>query len=101
MKKAYWIYYALSLCLCIVGIACRDRLNILDKLLVLLGAALFLITFARHCISKALRCPNCNTVIYTGHIRTVLRQQDGLVKCDKCGSLVRVKHSKGKLCDRV
>ena len=94
MKKAYWVCYIIALALCLVGILCRDWLNILDKVFVLLGVALFLFGFVKHCISKAPRCPNCNAIIYSGHIRTIVRQKDGMVPCEKCGSLVRVNHFK-------
>lgn len=94
MKKVYWMCYILSLVLCLVGILCRDWLNILDKVFVLLSVALFLFTFLKHCTSLAPRCPNCNAIIYSGHIRTIKRQKDGIVPCEKCGSLVRVIHSK-------
>ena len=93
MKKVYWVCYIISITLCLVGIFCRNWMNILDKVCVILGVALFLFTFVRHCISKAPRCPNCNTMIYNGHIRNVVRQKDGMVPCYKCGSLVRVNHS--------
>ena len=95
MKKAYIVGYILSACFCMTGIVFRDRLNVLDMILVLLGIALFLFAFARHCISKALRCPNCNATIHTGHIRTITGQQDGTIQCEKCGTLVRVGRSKG------
>lgn len=88
MKKAYWICYILSVVLCIIGIFCRDWLNILDKVFVLLGVGLFLFTLVKHCISMAPRCPNCNAIIYSGHIRNIKRQKDGIVPCEKCGSLV-------------
>ena len=94
MKKAYCFNYLLSLCLCVMGIVFRNQLDFLDKIFVLLGVALFLFTFVRHCDSKAPRCPNCNAVIYSGHIRNIARQRDGVVPCEKCGSLVRVNHSK-------
>ena len=95
MKKAYIMGYIVSVCFCVVGIVFRERLNILDVILVLLGVAVFLFTFARHCFSKALRCPNCNATIHTGHIRTISRQQDGTIQCEKCGALVRVDYSEG------
>ena len=88
------MYYIISLVLCLVGILCRDQLNILDKVFVLLGVVLSLFTFAKHCISKAQRCPHCNAVIHSGHIRTTARQNNGIVPCEKCGSLVRVNYSK-------
>ena len=44
----------------------------------------------------AQRCPNCNAIIYSGSIRTLARQKDGLVRCEKCGTLVRVIHSQQK-----
>ena len=94
MKKAYLVCYVISLALCLVGILCRDWLNVLDKVLVLSGVALFLLAFMKHCISKAPKCPNCNAVIYSGHIRTIARQKDGLVPCEKCGSLVCVDYTK-------
>ena len=94
MRKAYWVCYIISLALCLIGILCRDCLNILDKAFMLLGVALFLFTFTKHCISKAPRCPNCNTLIYSGHIRNIIRQKNGMVPCYKCGSLVRVNHSR-------
>ena len=92
MKKVYWLCYIMSLALCLVGILCRDWLDILDKICVLLGVALFLFAFVKHCISKAPRCPNCNAMIYSGHIRNIFRQKNGMVPCYKCGSLVRVSH---------
>jgi len=95
MKKAYIAGYILSVCFCVTGIGFRDRLTVLDILLVLLGVAVFLLTFVRHCFSKAKRCPNCGAMIHTGHIRTISRQQDGTIQCEKCGTLVRVNHSKG------
>ena len=88
------MYYIISLALCLIGILCRDRLNLLDKAFVLLGVVLFLFTFAKHCISKAQRCPHCDAIIYSGHIRTAARQKDGTAPCEKCGSLVRVNDSK-------
>ena len=94
MKKAYWVCYIIALALCLIGILSRDWLNILDKAFVLLGVALFLFAFVKHCIGKAPKCPNCNTVIYSGYIRTIARQKDGLVPCEKCGSLVCANHSK-------
>lgn len=93
MKKGYWICYLLSVCFCVAGILCRDRLNVLDIALVILGIVLFLLAFGKHCISKAQRCPNCNAIIYRGHIRIIVGQKDGLVPCEKCGTLVRVKES--------
>ena len=94
MKKAYWVCYIISFALCLVGILCRDWLNILDKVFVLVGVPLFLFAFVKHCISKAPRCPNCNAIIYSGHIRTIVRQKDGMMPCEKCGSLVRIMYSK-------
>jgi len=94
VRKGYWACYALSFCLLLSGIIFRDRLILLDKVFVLLGAGLFLLVFVRHCVSRAPRCPNCNAVIFSGHIRTIARQKDGRVPCEKCGSLVRVKHSR-------
>ena len=94
MKKVYWVCYIISLALCLVGILCRDWLNILDKSLVLLGVALFLFAFVKHCISMAPKCPNCNATIYSGHIRNIKRQKDGMIPCEKCGSLVRINHFK-------
>ena len=94
MKKAYWVCHIISLALCLIGILCRDWLNILDKVFVLLGVTLILFTFVKQCISKAPRCPNCNTLIYSGHIRNIIRQKNGMVSCYKCGSLVCVNHSK-------
>lgn len=94
MKKAYWVCYIIALVLCFVGILCRNWLDILDKAFVLLGVALFLFAFVKHCISKAQRCPNCNAIIYSGYIRTIARQKDGMMPCEKCGSLVCVNHSK-------
>ena len=93
MKKAYIAGYILSVCFCVTGIVFRDRLNVLDILLVFLGVALFLFTFSRHCFSKAQRCPNCGAMIYRGHIRMIIRQQNGTVQCEKCGALVCVNHS--------
>ena len=93
MKRVYWMCYILSFALCVIGILCRDWLDILDKVFVIVGIALFLFTFARYSIGKAQRCPNCNAIIYKGHIRTVKRQQNGIVSCEKCGSLVCVDHS--------
>ena len=94
MKKVYWVCYIISLTLCVIGLFCRDWLNILDKAFVLLGVALFLVGFVMHCISKAPRCPHCNAMIYSGHIRNIIRQKNGMVPCYKCGSLVRVNHSR-------
>lgn len=96
MKKVYWVCYIIALALCLAGILCRDLLIILDKAFVLFGVALFLFAFIKHCISKAPRCPNCNTMIYNGHIRNIVRQKDGMVPCYKCGSLVCVNYSKRK-----
>ena len=93
MKKAYWLYYILSICCIAAGILLRDFSNALDLLLTLLGVALLLFTFARHCLSKAQRCPKCNAVIYSGHIRTIVRQKNGMIQCEKCGCLVCVNHS--------
>lgn len=93
MKKTYLIGYLVSFCLCMISIIFRNHLNILDKVFVFLAVALFLFTFLRYCTSKAPRCPNCNAVIYSGHIRNVARQRDGVIPCEKCGSLVRVNHS--------
>ena len=93
MKRSYRICYILSLALCIIGILCRDWLDILDKVFAIAGVVLFLFTFARHSVSMAQRCPNCNAIIYKGHIRTVKRQQNGVVPCEKCGSLVCVDHA--------
>lgn len=94
MKKEYWIWYVLSIILCGIGVFCREWMNVLDKVFVLLGVALFLFGFVKHCISMAPRCPNCNAIIYSGHIRNIIRQKDGTVPCEKCGSLVCVDHSK-------
>lgn len=96
MKKAYWICYILSLCFCVIGIVFRNWLNILDIIFVLLGVALLLFAFMQHCISKAQRCPNCNAIIYSGHIRTIARQKNGVVPCENCGNLVCVNHSHRK-----
>lgn len=93
MKKVHWICYLLALVLCLVGLLCHGWLNILDKVCVLLGVALFLFAFVKHCISKARRCPNCNTLIYSGHIRNIARQKNGMVPCYKCGSLICVNHA--------
>ena len=95
MKSLYWIGYALSVCLCTAGILLKNRLNILDIVFVISGIALLLFTFAMHSIRKAQRCPNCNSLIYKGHIRSFTRQQsDGVVPCENCGILVRVNHLK-------
>ncbi len=94
MKKSHWLCFVLALILCAVGIGCRNCLIVLDKVFVILGVALFLFVFVKHCFSKAQRCPNCNAIIYSGHIRTITSQKDGIVPCEKCGSLVRVNHSK-------
>ena len=94
MKRSYLLCYILALILCAAGIGCRNWMTVLDKVLVILGIALFLFVFAKHCFSKAQRCPNCKAVIYSGHIRTITSQKDGVVQCEKCGSLVRVNHSK-------
>lgn len=93
MKKLYWLGYSLSLVLCLVGIAFHNWLIVLDKIFVILGVALFLFALLKHCISKAQRCPNCNAIIYRGHIRTIAKQKDGIVPCEKCGSLVCVNHT--------
>ena len=94
MKKSYLICYIVSMFLFLVGIFCRDCLDILDKVFVVLGVVLFLFGFVKHCISVAPRCSNCNAIIYSGHIRNIKRQKDGTVPCEKCGSLVRVNHFK-------
>ncbi len=91
MKKEHIICFVLSVCFVAVGIVFRAVLNVLDIILVLLGVSLFLITFWRVCVSKAPRCPNCSAIIHSGHIRTIARQKDGIIQCEKCGSLVRVK----------
>lgn len=96
MKKAHWICYATALGFCLAGILLRERLNVLDIVLVCLGVALFLLGFLLHSTSKAQRCPNCNAVIYRGHIRTVLRQKDGLFPCERCTALVCVDYSHRK-----
>lgn len=90
MKKAYLICFFLSFYLCAVGVVFRDWLNILDKLLVFSGVALFLFAFWQHCTGKALRCTNCNAIIRSGHIRTIVKQKEEIVQCENCGSLVRV-----------
>ena len=90
MKKHHWLWYGVSVCMIAVALLLRDQLRILDSILVFSGTALFLATFWGHCIRKAQRCPNCGTVIYTGHIRTIAKQRDGLIPCEKCGTLVLV-----------
>lgn len=93
MKQSLWIWYLLSLCFVMIGIVFHTWLNVLDILLVFSGVALFLFTFWRHCISKAKRCPNCNAVIHSGHVRTISRQENGMIRCETCGSLVCVNHA--------
>lgn len=93
MKKEHIICLVLSVCFIAVGIVFRAVLNVLDIILVLLGVGLFLFSFLRLCISKALRCPNCSAIIHSGHIRTIARQKDGIIQCEKCGSLVTVDYS--------
>ena len=88
MKIRYLILYLLSAILCVTGILLRSRLNVLDVVFAVIGIALFLVTFARHSISLAPRCPNCGTILYRGHIRTMRRQENGIVTCEACGSLV-------------
>ena len=88
------MWYSLAVILCAIGIGCRHWLAVLDKVLVFAGIAVFLLTFTRHCISKAKRCPNCNAIIYTGHIGTIAKQKDGMISCEKCGSLVCVDYGK-------
>ncbi len=93
MKKHIWICYVASICFCVAGAVFRDRFNVADILFMVSGVVLFLVAFACHCMSMAKRCPNCNAIIHTGHIRTIVRQKNGMIKCEKCGSLVRVKYN--------
>lgn len=93
MRK-YWLLYTLSVCFCVIGILCRDMLRIMDIVFVILGVVLFLFVFIKHCRRKAKRCPNCNALIYGGHIRTISRQKAGVVPCERCGSLVQISYSK-------
>ena len=90
MKKVHLMGFVLSACFVALGVIFYSWLKVLDIILILLGIALFLVTFWEFSVSKAQRCPNCNGVIYTGHIRTIARQKDGVVQCEKCGTLVRV-----------
>ena len=92
MKKKYRLHYIFSLVLCLRGLLSYSLSGMINIVFILLGIVWFLITFIRHCISMAQRCPNCNAIIYSGHIRTIARQKDGLVCCEKCGTLVRVIH---------
>ena len=93
MKKHIWIWYILSVLLCAAGIMWEDRLGKLDIVFILLGIGLLLFTVVRHCVGMAPRCPNCNAVIPAGHKRTMARQIDGVVPCESCGTLVRIRYS--------
>lgn len=96
MKQSYRRGYLLSACFVIAGIVFHAWLHLLDILLIVSGIVLFLLTFWRHCISRAKRCPNCNAVIHSGHIRTIAGQENGMVRCERCGSLVCVNHAARK-----
>jgi len=90
VKKKQWLWYVLSACMIGVGILFRDTWMFLDILLILSGIILFLYIWGWHCIKNAQRCPNCNAIIYGSHIRTMVRQKNGILSCEKCGSLVDV-----------
>lgn len=91
MRKIQWVCYILSLCSIVAAILLRDYLDVLDILLMIVGIAIFLTALGIQSIRNARRCPNCNAIIYGGHIRTIIRTKDGIYPCEKCGSLISVK----------
>lgn len=93
MKKVHLLCFAAAFGFVVIGAVFRDWLHVLDIVFILLGVALFLLTFWRLCIGRAQRCPNCNAVIHSGHIRTIAGQENGMIPCETCGSLVCVNHS--------
>lgn len=71
------------------GITMKDTSKLFSLILVISGIVALLVAFLLICTMHADKCPKCGTILYR-NARVHREKRDGLIRCPKCNSLVRV-----------
>lgn len=71
------------------GFAVKDTSKFFALILILSGTIALLVVFLLICTTHADKCPKCGTILYR-NARVYREKRDGLIRCPKCDSLVRV-----------
>lgn len=77
------------------GILMKDISKLLALILIVSGIVALLAVFLSNCMKHADKCPKCGTILYRS-ARLYRKKRDGLIRCPKCESLVRVEEVKRK-----